>query len=43
MKEAARTVRNNKGIDLKRYSATVEKNKIVEYITVVKIAFDAER
>ncbi len=43
MKEAARTVRNIKGIDLKRCSATVEKNTIVEYIAVVKIAFDVER
>lgn len=43
VKEAAMTVRSIKGIDLKRCSATVEKNKIVEYHAVVKIAFDVER
>jgi flavin-binding protein dodecin len=40
---AARTLRNIKGIDVKRWTAKVEKNKIVEYRAVVKIAFIVER
>jgi hypothetical protein len=36
-------MRNIKGIDLKRCSATVENNQIVEYVAVVKIASDVER
>lgn len=43
VKEAARTVRNIKGIELKRCSAKVEKGKITEYRAVVKVAFDVER
>jgi dodecin len=43
VKEAARTVRNIKGIELKRCSAKVEQDKIVEYRAVVKVAFDVER
>jgi len=43
VKEAAKTVRNIKGVDLKRCTAKVEKNKIVEYRAVVKIAFIVER
>ena len=43
VKEAAKTVRNIKGVDLKRCTAKVEKNKIVEYRAVVKIAFVVER
>lgn len=43
VKEAARTVRNIKGIELKRCSAKVEQDKIVEYRAIVKIAFDVER
>ncbi|MDD1697519.1 MAG: dodecin family protein [Methanoregula sp.] len=43
VKEAARTVRNIKGIELKRCSAKVEQEKIVEYRAVVKVAFDVER
>jgi hypothetical protein len=43
VKEAARTVRNIKGIELKRCSAKVEKDKIIEYRAVVKVAFDVER
>ena len=37
--EAAKTVRNIKSIHVKRCTAKVEKNKIVEYRAVVKIAF----
>jgi dodecin len=40
---AAQTLRNIKGIDVTRCTAKVEKNKIVEYRTVVKIAFIVER
>jgi hypothetical protein len=40
---AAQTLRNIKGIDVTRWTAKVEKNKIVEYRTVVKIAFIVER
>jgi len=43
VKEAARTIRNIKGIELKRCSAKVENDKIVEYHAIVKIAFDVER
>jgi dodecin len=43
VKEAARTVRNIKGIELKRCSAKVEQDKIVEYRAIVKVAFDVER
>ena len=37
--EAAKTVRKIKGIDVKRFTAKVKENKIVEYRAVVKIAF----
>jgi hypothetical protein len=43
MKAAAKTVRNIRGIELKRCLAKVENNKIVEYRAVVKVAFDVER
>jgi hypothetical protein len=37
--EAAKTVKNIKSVHVKRCTAKVEKNKIVEYRAVVKIAF----
>jgi flavin-binding protein dodecin len=40
---AGQTIRNIKGVDLKRCTAKVENNKIVEYRAVVKIAFIVER
>jgi flavin-binding protein dodecin len=40
---AAQSLRNIKGIDVTRWTAKVEKNKIVEYRAVVKIAFIVER
>lgn len=40
--EAAKTVRNIKGIYVKRCNAKVEGTKIVEYRAVVKIAFVVE-
>ncbi len=43
VKEAAKTVRNIKGVDVKRCTAKVKEDKIVEYRAVVKIAFVVER
>ena len=43
VKEAAKTIRYIKGVHVKRCTAKVEKNQIVEYRTVVKIAFIVER
>ena len=43
VKEAAKTVRNIKGVDVKRCTAKVKENKIVEYRAVVKIAFVVAR
>lgn len=43
LEEAARTIRNIKSVHVKRCNAKVENNKIVEYRTVVKIAFVVER
>jgi flavin-binding protein dodecin len=40
---AAQTIRNIKGIDVRRWTAKVEGNRIVEYRAVVKIAFIVER
>jgi flavin-binding protein dodecin len=40
---AAQTIRNIKGVDVKRCTAKVKNNKIVEYRAVVKIAFIVER
>ena len=42
VKEAAETVRNIKGLDVKRCTAKIKDNKIVEYRAVVKIAFVVE-
>ncbi len=41
--EAAKTIKNIKSIYVKRCTAKVEKNKILEYRAVVKIAFVVER
>jgi flavin-binding protein dodecin len=43
LKTAAQTIRNITALHLKRCTAKVEKNKIVEYRAVVKIAFVVER
>jgi dodecin len=40
---ASRTIRKIKGVDVKRWTAKVENNRIVEYRAVVKIAFLVER
>ena len=37
--EAAKTVRNIKAVDVKRCTAKVKEDKIVQYRAVVKIAF----
>ncbi len=41
--EATRTVKNIKGVHVKRCTAKVKDNKIVEYNANVKIAFIVER
>ena len=41
--EAAKTVKNIKGIHVKRCTAKVKDDKIIEYRTDVKIAFIVER
>jgi flavin-binding protein dodecin len=41
--EAAKTVKNVKGVHVKRCTAKVKDNKIVEYNANVKIAFIVER
>jgi flavin-binding protein dodecin len=43
LEETADTIRNIKSIDVKHFTAKVEKNKIVEYRAVVRIAFAVER
>ena len=43
LEEAAKTVRNIKALHLKRCTAKVVNNKIVEYRAVVKVAFVVER
>lgn len=41
--EAAKTIDNIKSVHVKRCTAKVENNKIVEYRAVVKIAFSVKR
>ena len=41
--EAAKTINNIKAVYVKRCTAKVEKNNIVEYRAVVKVAFIVER
>jgi flavin-binding protein dodecin len=41
--EAAKTVKNIKGVHVRRCTAKVKNNKIVEYNADVKIAFIVER
>jgi len=43
VKEAAKTVKNIKSVDVKRCTAKVRENKIVEYRAAVKIAFIVDR
>ena len=41
--EAAKTIKNIKSLYVKRCTAKIENNKIVEYRAVVKIAFAIKR
>jgi flavin-binding protein dodecin len=41
--EAAKTIKNIKSVHVKRCTAKVAENKIVEYRAVVKIAFAVKR
>ncbi|OPX71004.1 MAG: hypothetical protein A4E36_00212 [Methanoregulaceae archaeon PtaB.Bin009] len=43
VKEAAKTIRNIKGVYLKECTAKVEQNRIVEYRSNVKISFVVDR
>jgi len=43
LKEAAKTIKKIKSIHVKRCTAKVENNKIIEYRAVVKLAFIVER
>lgn len=43
VKEAARTLRNIKGIDMLKCTAKVKNGQIVEYRSVVKVAFLVDR
>jgi flavin-binding protein dodecin len=43
LQEAAKTIKNIKSLHVKRCTAKVKDNKIVEYRAVVKIAFVVER
>jgi dodecin len=43
IKEAALTIRNIKGVDVKRFTAKVKENKIIEYRVVLKVAFVVDR
>jgi flavin-binding protein dodecin len=42
LERAGKTIRNIKGIDVTNWKARVENGKIVEYRTVMKIAFEVE-
>ena len=43
LKEAAKTVKNIRGVHVKRCTARVEDNKIVEYRANVKVSFIVKR
>lgn len=43
VKEAAKTIKNIRGVHVKRCTAKVEDNKIVEYRADVKVAFVVKR
>lgn len=43
LERASKTIRNIKGIDVKNWKAEVQNGKIVEYRTVMKIAFEVEQ
>jgi len=41
--EAAKTIKNIKGVHIKRCTAKIQNNKIIEYNANVKISFMVER
>jgi flavin-binding protein dodecin len=43
VERASKTIRNIKGIDVTSWKAEVANGKIVEYRTVMKIAFEVEQ
>jgi flavin-binding protein dodecin len=43
LERASKTIRNIKGIDVTSWKAEVDNGKIVEYRTVMKIAFEVEQ
>jgi flavin-binding protein dodecin len=43
LERASKTIRNIKGIDVKNWKAEVQNGKIVEYRTVMKLAFEVEQ
>jgi flavin-binding protein dodecin len=43
LKEAAKTIKNIKSVHVKKCTAKVENNKIVEYRAVVRLAFVVKR
>ena len=43
LERASKTIRNIKGVDVTSWKAEVENGKIVEYRTVMKIAFEVEQ
>jgi flavin-binding protein dodecin len=43
LERASKTIRNIKGIDVKNWKAEVQNGKIVQYRTVMKIAFEVEQ
>jgi flavin-binding protein dodecin len=43
LERASKTIRNIKGIDVTSWKAEVANGKIVEYRTVMKIAFEVEQ
>lgn len=43
LERASKTIRNIKGVDITSWKAEVQNGKIVEYRTVMKIAFEVEQ
>ncbi len=43
LERASKTIRNIKGVDVTSWKAEVQNGKIIEYRTVMKIAFEVEQ
>jgi flavin-binding protein dodecin len=43
LERASKTIRNIKGVDVTSWKAEVQNGKIVEYRTVMKVAFEVEQ